>query len=83
MTLTDQDTSMMNALGETELEDLSLKPALQEILNLQGQHVIETHAGLIEHTDTDETTNQGVTLEETLRVLRVELEELTGSTTNF
>ena len=72
MTLTDQDASMMNALGETELEDLSLKPALQEILDLQRKHVIETHARLIEHTDSNKATNKCVTLEKALRVFVVE-----------
>ncbi len=74
---------MMNAFSQTKLENLGLETPLQEILNLQGQHVIETHASLVEHTDTDEATNKGVTLEETLGVLVVELEQLTGSTTNL
>ena len=74
---------MVDRLGETRLEDLGLQPALQEIFNLQRQDVIETHAVLVEHTDTDEPTDEGVTLEETLGVLRVELEQLTGRTTNL
>lgn len=74
---------MVNALSETALEDLGLQSSLQEILDLQGQHVIETHLGLIEHTDSDQSSDQGVTLEQTLGVLVVELEELTSSTTNF
>jgi len=73
----------MNRLGQSTLEDLSLQSALQEILDLKGKHVIETHAGLIEHTDAHETADKGVTLEETLGVLVVELEELTSSTTNL
>ena len=81
--LPDQNTSVVNALGQTALEDLSLQAALQEIFDLEGQHVIETHAALVEHTNANETANQGVTLEKTLGVLGVELEELTSSTTNF
>jgi len=83
VTLTDQDTGVVDGLGQTDLEDLGLQATLQEILNLQGKHVIETHAGLIEDTDANETANEGVTLEEALGVLVFELEELTGSTTNF
>jgi len=67
----------MDRLGETELVHASLEAALQEVLNLEGQHVIELHAGLVEHTDTDQTTNEGVAFEETLRVLLVEREQLT------
>ena len=81
--LPDEDTGVVDGLGETALEDLGLQPALQEILDLEGKHVIETHAGLVEHTDTDETADEGVTLEETLGVLVVELEELTGGTTDL
>lgn len=75
--LLDEDTSVVDGLGETELVDTSLEAALQEILELQGQHVIESHAGLVEHTDTHETANEGISFEETLGVLFVESEKLT------
>lgn len=81
--LPDEDTGVVNGLRETALEDLGLETTLQEVLDLQGQHVIETHAGLVEHTNADETADEGVTLEQTLRVLGVELEQLTGSTTDL
>ena len=81
--LPDQDASMVDTLRETGLEDLGLQPTLQEVLDLEGQHVIETHTRLVEHTDADEPTDEGVTLEETLGVFRVELEQLTGRTTNL
>lgn len=68
---------MMDGLGETELVDAGLETALQEILNLESKHVIELHAGLVEDTDTYETANEGVTLEEALGVLLVESEERT------
>ena len=73
----------MDGLRQAALEDLGLETALQEVLDLEGQHVIETHARLVEHTDAHQTANQGVTLEETLGVLGVELEQLTGSTTDL
>lgn len=69
---------MVDRLGQTELVDTGLETALQEILDLQGQDVIELHAGLIEHTDADQTANQGITLEQTLGVLLVESEQLTA-----
>lgn len=77
VTLTDQDAGVVNGLGKTELVDAGLEAALQEILDLQGQHVIELHARLVEDTDADKTANQGISLEETLGVLLVESEELT------
>jgi hypothetical protein len=74
---------MMNAFCQATLENLSLQPPLQEIFNLQRQHVIEPHPRLIQHTNAHEPTDECVTLEETFGVFVVELEKLTGSTTNF
>lgn len=78
--LADQDTGVVDGLGQTELVDTGLQTALEEILDLQGQDVIELHAALVEHTDTDETANQGVAFEQTLGVLLVESEQLTVGT---
>lgn len=75
--LADENTGVVNRLGETELVDTSLQAALKEIFNLQGQHVIETHTALVENTDTDETTDEGVSFEKTLGVLLVKGKKLT------
>ena len=68
MPLANQDTSVMNALGQAGLEHLCLQPTLQEVFNLQGQHVIQSHAGLVKHTDTDQTTDECISFKETLGV---------------
>jgi hypothetical protein len=81
--LADEDTSVVDRLGESELEDLGLETALKEVLGLEGKDVVETHARVVEDTDANETADKGVTLEEALGVLVVELEELTGSTTDL
>jgi hypothetical protein len=75
--LLDKHTSMVNRLGQAELVHASLQSSLKEILDLEGKHVIEFHAGLVQHTDTNQTADQGVTLEKALRVLLVEREQLT------
>jgi hypothetical protein len=77
VSLADENTGVVNGLGETELVDTGLQTTLQEILNLQGQHVIELHAGLIQDTNSHETANEGVTFEESLGILLVEGEQLT------
>jgi nucleoside-triphosphatase THEP1 len=77
VTLLDQDTSVVDGLGKTELVDTGLQTTLKEVLDTEGQDVIELHAGLIEHTNADQTTNQSVTFEKTLGVLLVEGEKLT------
>jgi len=82
VTLTDQDTGVVDGLGKTELEDLGLEATLQEILDLQGQDVIQLHLILIQDTDADQAANQCVTLEEAAGVLVLQSQELTGSTTD-
>lgn len=76
--LADQDTGVVDGLGETKLVDAGLETTLKEILKLEGKNVIEFHAGLVEDTDTDETANEGIAFEQTLGVLLVEGEELTA-----
>lgn len=83
VTLRDEHTSVVNAASETALVHLRLKTALQKVFDLQGQHIIKLHARLVQHTNANETTDDGVTLEKTLRVLLVELEKLTSSTTDL
>ena len=83
VTLTDEDTGVVDGLGEAELVHAGLETTLQEVLDLKGKDVIELHAGLVEDTDTHQTANEGIAFEETLRVLLVEGEELTGSTTDL
>ena len=60
-----------------------LSSNVQEILSLQGEHVIELHAALVQDTDTDQTANQGIAFEKTLGVFLVQGEQLTGSTTDL
>jgi hypothetical protein len=74
---------MVNALCQSALKHLSLQTSLQEIFDLESQDVVETHTRLVKHTDTDETTDEGVSFEETFRVFIVEFKQLTSSTTNF
>lgn len=83
MPLADEDTSVVDALRQTALEDLGLKSSLQEVLDLESQHVIEAHFGLIEHTDADQSSNQSIAFEQTLGVLSFQLEEFTSGTSDF
>jgi hypothetical protein len=72
VSLLDEDTSVVDRLCETELVDTGLETTLEEVLDLEGKNVIQSHARLVEDTDTYETADQGVTLEETLGVLLVQ-----------
>ena len=61
MSLADQHSCMMDALGQSQFEDLGLQAALQEILEAQTQHVIKLHLALIQYAHANQTTQQGVT----------------------
>lgn len=60
MPLSDKDAGMMDGLGETSLEDLGLQTALQEVLNLQTENIIELHLLLIQHSNTDQTSEERI-----------------------
>jgi hypothetical protein len=47
VTLTDENTGMVNRFSETRFEDLSLKSSLHEIFYFESEYVIETHACLV------------------------------------
>lgn len=78
MALADEHTSVVDGLSKTELVDAGLETALQEVLDLEGKHIIELHARLVEHTNTDETADERVTLKETLGILLIESQERTA-----
>jgi len=77
VSLANENTSVVDGLGQTELVHASLQATLQEILNLKGKDVIELHARLVEDTDTDQTANEGIAFEQTLGVLLLEGKKLT------
>merc|ERR1719474_872892 len=77
--LPDENASMVNTLGESKLKHLSLEAPLQKVLNLQTEHVIKLHAGLIQHTDTHKTTQKGVSLKQSPVILLLESEQGSGS----
>jgi hypothetical protein len=61
MALADENASVVDGLGQTQFENLGLKTTLQEILDLQAEHIIKLHTALLKHADTDQTTQKGVT----------------------
>lgn len=77
VTLTNENTSVMNTLCQPELVDTSLKSSLQEILDLERQNVIELHAGFVEYADTDQTADKGIAFKKSFRVFLIEGQKLT------
>lgn len=99
MPLTDEDTSVVHRLGKPgetsvaipfsvranapKLEHLSLQPPLQEVLGLERKHIVETHTGVVKHTDPDESADQSVALEQTFGLFVVELKEFSSGSTDL
>jgi len=83
VSLPDEHTSVVNALGQPALEHLCLQASLQEVFDFKRKHVVKTHPIFIQHPDADETSDERVPFEQPLGIFRIELEELTRRTTNF
>ena len=79
VTLADEHAGMVDGLGQAQLEDLGLQMSLQEILNLQAQDIIQLHLALVQHPDTDEPPQQGITFEQTPRAFLIQRQQLPGS----
>lgn len=56
MSLPDKNAGVMDGLSETSLEDLCLQTTFQEVLDFQTKHVIKLHLLLVQHSNTDQTT---------------------------
>ncbi|KAH3660611.1 hypothetical protein OGATHE_004943 [Ogataea polymorpha] len=83
VSLGDQDPSVVNGLGKTKLENLGLQSSLKEVLNLQGQNVIQLHLVFWQDTDSDQSSDQGVTLEKSLLILLVSGKQVSGSSSDL
>lgn len=83
VSLRDQDTSVVDGSGQTQLVDLGLQTSLQEIFWLQGQDVIQLLLVLGQDTGTDQSSDQSVTFEQSLWVLLVTGQQVTSSTSNL
>jgi hypothetical protein len=69
---------MVDGLGQTSLEDLSLKATLHEVIDLQAEHIIKLSLALIENTKTMKASDQSRTLEKSLGIFLVQSKKLTS-----
>lgn len=73
----------MDGLGKTGLEDLSLQSSLEEVLDSKSKNVIELHSSLVKDSDSDQSSNESISLEQSLRIFVIQRQELSSSSTNF
>merc|ERR1719516_189202 len=63
----------------SKLEHLCLKAALQEILNLETEDIIQFHLALIQDSNPDKTSEKCVSFKQSLGVLLLQSEQNSGS----
>lgn len=83
VSLRDEHSGVVDGLGQTELEDLGLQSSLEEILGGKSQNVIELHSVLGKNTESNQSSDQSVTLEKSLGVLLVSGKQLSGSSSDL
>lgn len=76
MSLLDENPGVVNGLGHPGFEDERLKAALEEILDGEGEDVIELVLSLVEESVAEHSAEKSLALEDPARVLLVEGEEV-------
>ena len=77
--LTDEDTSVVDRLGHTALEDLSLETTLKKVAISQREDKIELVLLLSKDTDALEATEKGSSLEDATGIVGIQSEQSTGN----
>jgi hypothetical protein len=83
VSLTDQNTSMMDRLGKTLLVNLGLKTPLQKLLSSKLKDGIKIKLIISKKTVTGHATKKSRSLKDTLGILGVKGEKTTGSLTEL
>lgn len=78
VTLADEHSGVVDGLGEPSLEDKGLEAPLEEVLDGEGEHVIELVLGLVQEPVAVHAAEKGLALEDAARALLVQGQELTG-----
>merc|ERR1719499_447421 len=78
VSLSDEDSGVVDGLGQTQLEDLGLQTTLQKVLNLQTENIIQLHLALVQHSDPHQTSEESITLEQSPGVLLLQGQQLSG-----
>jgi len=79
VSLSDEDAGVMDGLGESKLEHLSLQTTLQEVFHLQTKDIIELHLTLIQDTNPDQTSQEGISFKQPLGILLLQGEQNSSS----
>lgn len=78
MSLADEDPGVVDTLGQSELEHLSLESPLQEVLSLQGQNIVKLHLVLGQYPGPNKATQQCISLKQSSWILFIQGEQLSS-----
>jgi hypothetical protein len=78
VSLSDQDSGVVNGLGETEFKNLGLESSFHEIFHFKSEDVVEFHVLFIENTNSHQSSEKSVTFEQPLWVFVFEGEQHSG-----
>ena len=78
MSLADEDPGMVDTLGQSKLEHLSLESSLQEVLSLQGQNIVKLHLVLGQYPGPNKATQQCISLKQSSWILFIQGEQLSS-----
>jgi len=79
MSLSDEDTGVMNRLGELSLLDEGLKSSLKELGGGQTEDIIELALVVLQKTKSNHTSDEGLTFEKSSWIVIVHSEKNTSS----
>lgn len=82
MSLSNEGSSVVNRSGQTEFKDLSLQSSFQEILGFQSKDVIEFVLRFVHHSKSVQSSEQGSTFKNSLRILFIFLEQFSCCSSN-
>ena len=83
VSLSDQDSCMMDGFCQSMFEDQGLQSSLQEVLHFKSQDVIEFHPVLLQDSDSNQSSKQGISFKQSLGVIVIPSQQFSGSLSNL
>jgi hypothetical protein len=81
--LFDENTGMMDGFCKSEFENLGLQSTLQKVFSFETKNVIKLHASFIEYTNSDKSTEEGISFKKTATIFLWEGKKITSSLSDF
>jgi len=83
VSLSDEDSGMMDTLGKAMFEDLCLESSFHKVFNAKTKDVIELHSRLLKDTNSYQSSKECITFKESSRILFIKSEKFSSSLPNL